>query len=363
MGMKKVDKKSGENDKNKFLNFFKKLSKKQKITGIIVFVVIILLAIGIPVVVNTILRMNYERDYPIVATREDFIGKTFVEAKKSADEKGIRYDIDNLGIGIYDWESEDIQIVDWITSVYDEKDNFVREYNRYTSHGFELRKGWRISMGTDVKTEKQKADEEVCKAKEGYTFTYKDGKVDCHKTQETLCKEKGGIWNNSKCKTQEEIEAEEKAKEEEEERKKQEEADKKAEEERNAKEEEEKKANEEQKSSDSSSSSSSSSSDPSNSQAIWANPKAHKGETVTLTGSIRVDYAWYKYIDSYKKEDKWIPFNSTNYAFWIQTSNGTAYVMGGQSFGKDVDNGDTITITGKVVSDDSTGDQLWVEIP
>lgn len=39
--------------------------------------------------------MNYERDYPVVATREDFIGKTFTEAKKLADEKGIRYDIDN----------------------------------------------------------------------------------------------------------------------------------------------------------------------------------------------------------------------------------------------------------------------------
>lgn len=138
-----------------------------------------------------------------VATREDFIGKTFAEAKKLADEVGIRYDINNFN-GIYDWESEDTQIMNWVTTVYDENDNFV-EYDRYTSHGFKLYRGWRISMGTDVKTDKQKADEEACKAKEGYTFTYKDGKVDCHKTQETICKEEGKIWHKSSCKTQEEV--------------------------------------------------------------------------------------------------------------------------------------------------------------
>ncbi len=213
MSVKDIDKKS-KKSKNGFLNSFKNLSKKQRIIGIVSCVVVIVLAIGIPVVSNLISKAIYESNYPIVATREDFIGKTFAEAKKLADEKGIRYDINN-GNGIYDWESEDTQIMDWITTVYDEKDDFVRDYNQYTSHGFELRKGWRISMATDVKTDKQKADEEVCKAKEGYTFTYKDGKVDCHKTQEALCKEKGGIWNNSKCKTKEEIEAEEKAKQEE----------------------------------------------------------------------------------------------------------------------------------------------------
>ena len=336
--MEKTDKKLKKDSKEQAVGFLKKLSKKQIITGLIVLVAIIILAVGIPIVVNTISHMNYEHNYPVVATREDFIGKTFAEAKKLADEKGIRYDINN-GNGIYDWESEDTQIMNWVTTVYDEKDDFVRDYNQYTSHGFQLRKGWKISMGTDVKTDKQKVDEETCKAKEGYTFTYKDGKVDCHKTQETLCKEKGDIWSNSKCKTKEEIETEEKAKQE-----------------------EATKETEEKQESSSSSSSSSGTSSSSDNKAIWANPKAHKGETITLTGSVRVDYAWYKYIDSYKKEDSFIPFNSTNYAFWIQTSDGTAYVTGGKSFGNSVDNGDTITITGKITSDDSTGDQLSIEI-
>lgn len=212
--MEKTDKKLNKDGKEQAVGFLKKLSKKQIITGLIVLATIIILAVGIPIVVNTISHMNYEHNYPVVATREDFIGKTFAEAKKLADEKGIRYDINN-GNGIYDWESEDTQIMNWVTTVYDEKDDFVRDYNQYTSHGFQLRKGWKISMGTDVKTDKQKVDEETCKAKEGYTFTYKDGKVDCHKTQETLCKEKGDIWSNSKCKTKEEIETEEKAKQEE----------------------------------------------------------------------------------------------------------------------------------------------------
>ena len=146
-----------------------------------------------------------------VATREDFIGKTFSEAKKLADEKGLRYDIDN-GNGIYDWESEDTQVVNWITSVHDENDENRYDYSRYTSHDYKLYHNWRISLGTDLKTDQQKSDEESCRTKDGYTFTYRDGKVDCHKTSETLCKESGKIWKNYQCKTAEEINADEKAK-------------------------------------------------------------------------------------------------------------------------------------------------------
>lgn len=171
-----------------------------------------------------------------VASTNDFIGKTIKEAKELADKLGIHYDIDDYG-DIYDSDSEDIQIVEKIGAVYDKEDDFVPEYNNYKKSGLNLYKGWRITLRA-AKTDKQLEDEKECKAKEGYTYDYKSGKVDCHKTSKMLCEEAGKIYYNWKCyDTQEEVEAEK-------EQQAKEEADKKAEEENKAIEEEEKKKQE-----------------------------------------------------------------------------------------------------------------------
>lgn len=111
-------------------------------------------------------------------------------------------------------------------------------------------------------------------------------------------------------------------------------------------------------------SSSSSSQTPSTSTSAsqWADPVAHFGETMTLTGKVRIDFAWGESVSGYKEYDKIIPQGSNNYAFWLETSSGTAYVMGGKAFTRKISNGDTLTVTGTIISDGSTGSDLWLSL-
>lgn len=217
------------------------LNTKKKIIIIISVVVLLFL------VIMSLSRNNRVRDCDImfdplcelgapVASTNDFIGKTIKETEELADRLGIYYDIDDYG-DIYDPDSEDIQTVEKIGAVYDKENDFVPEYNNYRKIGLSLYKGWRITLRA-AKTDKQLEDEKECKAKEGYTYDYKSGKVDCHKTSKVLCEEAGKIYYNWKCyDTQEEVEAEK-------EQQAKEEADKKAEGENKAIEEEEKKKQE-----------------------------------------------------------------------------------------------------------------------
>jgi len=131
-----------------------------------------------------------------VANTNDFKGKTIKEAKELSDERGIKYEIDDEDI--YDPDSEDTQTVDEIDGVYDLEGNFVPEFNNYRRSGLSLYKGWSIKISVN-KTEKQLNDEKECNAREGYTYDYQNGKVDCRKTQETVCKEQGKIYYDFKC--------------------------------------------------------------------------------------------------------------------------------------------------------------------
>ena len=132
-----------------------------------------------------------------VANTNDFKGKTVKEVKELADKLGIKYEIDDYP-DVYDPDSEGIQTVDEIDGVYNQNGDFVPEFNNYRREGLSLYKGWSIKISLN-KTDRQLKDETECKAKGGYTYDYQNGKVDCHKTQETICREQGKIYYKSKC--------------------------------------------------------------------------------------------------------------------------------------------------------------------
>ncbi len=226
------EEKTDDSNTNSIKKWVGELTTKKKII-IVIGVLALLFLIIIP-----LSRSSRVRDCDVmldpfcelgtpVASTNDFIGKTIKEAKELADKLGIHYDIDDYG-DIYDSDSEDIQIVEKIGAVYDKEDDFVPEYNNYKKSGLNLYKGWRITFRAK-KTDKQLEDEKECRAREGYTYDYENGKVNCRKTSKTLCEEAGKIYYNWKCyDTQEEVEADKKV--EEEEKKKQEEEEKESQE-------------------------------------------------------------------------------------------------------------------------------------
>lgn len=221
-----------------------------------------------------------------------------------------------------------------------------------------------------AKHEEQKqiiaAEKEACEV-DGYKWDYGDGKCDrdteTNESRRITCEKEGKYWwsDNVGCVSQEEAE-QRKAKEQA--RKDcsakyyywNESADRcNTEAEQAAK----KRAEAAEQAANSSSSSSSSSSSAS---SQWADPAAHFGETMTLTGKVLVDFAWGKDVNGYKSYEKIIPSDSNNYAFWLETSSGTAYVMGGKAFNRRINNGDTVTVTGTITSTSATGRTLWLSV-
>ena len=209
--------KSGNNPTKKWLNSLTPKKKAVIIGGSVVLFLLIIALIPSMVFHNKMKDCDMTLDFfcelgAPVANTNDFKGKTVKEVKELADKLGIKYEIDDEDI--YDPDSEDIQIVDEINSVYDLEGNFVPEFNNYRKSGLSLYKGWSIKISLN-KTDKQLEDEKECEAKEGYTYDYQNGKVDCRKTQETVCKEQGKIYYDFKCyNTQEEVdEAKRKAEE------------------------------------------------------------------------------------------------------------------------------------------------------
>lgn len=245
-GKPKEEKVSDNNPLKKWLGT---LTPKKKIIITVSMFVLLLFFIIIPLAARNRFNDCDIRLDPLcelgtpVANTNDFIGKTIKESRELANRLGIQYEIYEYD-DIYDPDSEDIQTVDKIEAVYDKENKRIIDHTRSES-GLSLYEGWHIKVRTKSKTDKQLKDEEECKAKEGYIYDYKDGKVDCHKSNETLCKEAGKIYYKSKCYANQEEVDEAKRKEAEEEAKQ--EADKKAEEERKAKEEADKKAEEEAK--------------------------------------------------------------------------------------------------------------------
>lgn len=209
------------------------------------------------------------------------------------------------------------------------------------------------------------AEQEACEA-DGYKWDYGDKKCDhdteTDKSRKITCEKEGNYWwsDGVGCISQEEAEQ----------RKAKEQARKDCSAKyyywneaadrcnTDAEQAEKKRAEEAEQTANSSFSSSSSST----SADKWSNPAAHFGETMTLSGKVLVDFAWGKDVNGYKSYEKIIPSDSDNYAFWLETSAGTAYVMGGKAFNRRINNGDTVTVTGTITSTSSTGSTLWLSL-
>lgn len=115
-----------------------------------------------------------------VAVRDDFTGLTINQAISLAEEKGILYDI--YQNGYYDKDAQDEQTVTFVSTVYKANGEIDYNYDKYTSNGYSLYKGDKVSFETTHVTSNQQKSIDACKQLGGdYTYQFKDGGVVCEK--------------------------------------------------------------------------------------------------------------------------------------------------------------------------------------
>ncbi|RYC74420.1 hypothetical protein [Candidatus Nanosyncoccus alces] len=165
--MKSIPKKSGPSAHKSIKQLA--LNKRFAVGGIVGFLIILFVAIA------------YFANKP-VATRDDFTGLTINQAISLAEEKGILYDI--YQNGYYDKNAQDEQTVTFVSTVYKANGEIDYDYNRYTSNGYGLHKGDKISFETTHITSNQQKNIDACKQLgDDYIYQFKDGGVACEKKE------------------------------------------------------------------------------------------------------------------------------------------------------------------------------------